>query len=78
MLYTWAVESVLIGLVGVSALRAHWMVAAQFWMALVSLGLQLGVTAADWDGGNHAAAVGYLTVVTGFLEMAAMEPMDDV
>jgi hypothetical protein len=75
MLFTWAIESVLIGLAGQSVLQRHWMVTAQLWLALGSLGCHLVVAALDWRGAAHSCALGYLAVVTGFLLVSALEPL---
>lgn len=74
MVYTWSIESVLIGLVAL-ALVDDYLAIAQLALALITLVLHLFCSATTLDG-YYPVAVSYLCTLSGMLLAAGVRPLD--
>lgn len=75
MVFTWAIESVLLGLVSM-ALVSDFMVFAQFIVACATLGLHILNAAANFDF-YYSISVSYLCTVAGLLVAACLRPLTE-
>lgn len=77
MIFTWSVESLLLGLVALAVCEEDYLIYAQLATCGLTLALHLVALALQWDG-HHSISVSYLCVVTSMLLAAASRPLGSV
>jgi hypothetical protein len=75
MVFTWAIESVLLGLVS-TAVVTDYLTFAQFIVACANLGLHVANAAANFDF-YYSISVSYLCTVAGLLVAACLRPLTE-
>jgi hypothetical protein len=74
LLFTWSVESVLLGLLGLALFGYTWPILSQLILASATAAAQLALAAMQRDA-YHDVAVAYLCVLTGLMTAFALRPM---
>jgi len=77
LLFTWSVESVLLGLIGLALFGSTWSILSQLILASVTAAAQLALSATQYDA-HHEVAVAYLCVVTGLTTVHALRPLSSL
>lgn len=76
MVFTWAIESVLLGLISMSFV-VDWLMRVQLVLSIATVALMVACGATGFDG-YHAVAISYLCSISALLLAAGLRPLDTV